>query len=64
MTIMKLLAIVMMELKKAYGEQFESLTAEEKQSAIMQFICELMAKRSYLKYCIGEMFYNELIEEN
>lgn len=62
MKTIEILAIVMAELKKVYGEQFESLTAEEKKAAIMQFICELMAKHSYLKVCIGEAFYNELNE--
>jgi hypothetical protein len=62
MQTIEILAIVMAELKRVYGEQFESLTAEEKKAAIMQFICELMAKNSYLKVCIGEAFYNELNE--
>lgn len=62
MKTIEILAIVMAECKKVYGEQFESLSAEEKKAVIMQFICELMAKNSYLKVCIGEAFYNELIE--
>jgi hypothetical protein len=62
MKTIEILAIVMAELKKVYGEQFESFTTEEKKAAIMQFVCELMANNSYLKVCIGEAFYNELNE--
>ena len=28
----------------------------------MQFVSEIMATNPYLKVCIGEAFYNELIE--
>jgi hypothetical protein len=62
MKTIEILAIVMAECKKVYGEQFERLSAEEKKAVIMQFICEIMAKNSYLKVCIGEAFYNELVE--
>lgn len=62
MKIIEILAIVMAQLKKTYGKQFDSLTDAEKKSAIMQYICEIMAKNSYLKVCIGEAFYNELNE--
>ena len=62
MKTIEILAIVMAECKKVYGEQFENLSAEEKKAVIMQFICEIMAKDSYLKACIGEAFYNELVE--
>lgn len=62
MKIIDILAIVMLECKKTYGDKFESLSADEKKAVIMQFICEIMAKNSYLKYCIGETFYNELNE--
>lgn len=62
MTILKILAIVMAELKKAYGEQFDNLPDDAKKAAILQYISEIMAKHRYLKYRIGEVFYNELNE--
>ena len=62
METIEILAIVMAECKKVYGEQFESLSENEKKFVIMQFISEIMAINPYLKYCIGETFYNELNE--
>lgn len=62
MKIIDILAIVMAECKKVYGEQFENLSADEKKAVIMQFISEIMAKNPYLKVCIGEAFYKELVE--
>lgn len=63
MKTIEILAIFMAECKKVYGEQFESLSADEKKAVIMQFISEIMATNHFLKVCIGETFYNELLEE-
>lgn len=62
MKTIEILATVMAECKKVYGEQFENLSADEKKFVIMQFVSEIMATNPYLKVCIGEAFYNELIE--
>lgn len=62
MKIIEILAIVMAQCKKVYGDQFENLSANDKKAVILQFICEIMAKNPFLKVCIGETFYNELNE--
>lgn len=62
MRIIDILAIVLAQCKKIYGEQFEALPDNDKKVVILQFICEIMAKKPFLKTCISETFYNELKE--
>lgn len=63
MNSIKLFAIIMGELKKVYGEDFENLTDYEKQHFIWQYMQEIMARDPFLKACISEMFYNEFVGE-
>ena len=59
MNSITLFAIIMSELKKVYGEDFENLTDGEKQCFIWQYVQEIMARDPFLKSCISEMFYKE-----